>query len=58
MGYYIFDFSAVNTSGLEFASAESYYQKIVGIANNYSHYASKCSGELWCFELQVVTDLC
>ena len=29
-----------------FSSANSEYRKIVGSANNFSHYASKCTGEL------------
>ena len=36
----------IQTIGLEFASAESYYQKVIGTANNYSYYASKCIGEM------------
>ena len=36
----------INTTGCEFASAESYYKKIVGSANNYSYYALKCKGKL------------
>ena len=39
----------IQTNGLEFASAESKYQKVVGNANNYSYYASKCRGEMFVF---------
>ena len=38
-------FTEVNTSGLEFTSGNSYYRKIVGSANVFSHYASKCKGK-------------
>ena len=45
----------VNTSGLEFSSATSHYRKIVGSENVFSHYASRCSGELSLLErLQTV----
>ena len=42
----LFLFVEINTTECEFASAESYYKKIVGSANNYSYYALKCKGKL------------
>ena len=53
-GLLFFDYLEVNTNGLVFASAESYYKKIVGSAKNYTSYAAKCTGE---FKLVIVTDL-
>ena len=35
-----------NFNGLEFASASSYYSKIVGGSNSYDHYVSKCTGDI------------
>ena len=30
-----------------FASATSFYKKIVGNDNSYAHYAARCTGELF-----------
>ena len=39
---------ATNGTLNEFASATSTYKKIVGNADNYTYYSSRCRGELPC----------
>ena len=47
--YYTDLLTELETTGLEYASVTSYYKKIIGTANNYTYYASKCTGQLSLF---------
>ena len=56
--FFSFSTVVVKSSELEFASPESYYQKLVNSSKfSYTYWSPKCRGELFSFDTFVVASV-